>query len=304
MTKWDLPTQIDFSGATQEERVYQNAVERVRLAHAAAGGGKLFVAYSGGKDSTVLWAIVCEAAERDGVPIGQYAERHYHITGVDPPELIYHMRRHCPDLVWDMYRQSMWRLIERKGPPTRVRRWCCEKLKEHGGEGRMCCTGVRWAESVRRAATRAAYEVLKPKRADNILLNDNDAARQTFEACVLKNMRVCNPIVDWTDANVWDYIRDRGLPYCGLYDEGFDRLGCIGCPMAGDGRKAEFARWPKFKQMYIRAFDRLVQRRAATGKPLIQHSGQEVYDWWMGKRPLDTTFPGQMGWEDLEDEDG
>ena len=61
---YDLPGQIGFDGSTQEERVYQNAVERVRLAHESARGDKLHVAFSGGKDSTVLWAIVRDAAKR------------------------------------------------------------------------------------------------------------------------------------------------------------------------------------------------------------------------------------------------
>lgn len=98
MNHQELPGQIGFDGITQEDRVYQNAVERVRLAHEVAKGEKLYVAFSGGKDSTVLWGIVCDAARADGIPVEQYAQRHYNITGMDPPELIYHMRENCPDL--------------------------------------------------------------------------------------------------------------------------------------------------------------------------------------------------------------
>lgn len=281
--------------------MYQNAVERVRLAHESARGDKLHVAFSGGKDSTVLWAIVRDAAKKDGIPIEQYAERHYNVTGIDPPELVYHMREYCPDLIWDMYKQSFWRLIVKKGPPTRKNRWCCAELKEKGGQGRMCCTGVRWAESTRRAATRAAFENGVSKKADRILMNDNDEARQYFEHCIPKASRICNPIVDWTGENIWRYIHDRALPYCGLYDEGFDRLGCIGCPMAGAGRAAQFERWPKFKGMYLRAFERFVQARNAAGKPLdYWKSGQDVFDWWMDNRNMDKPLPGQMDWDDMD----
>ena len=171
MNHQELPGQIGFDGITQEDRVYQNAVERVRLAHEVAKGEKLYVAFSGGKDSTVLWGIVCDAARADGIPVEQYAQRHYNITGMDPPELIYHMRENCPDLQWDMYDTSFWRLVVRKGPPTRIARWCCAELKERGGTGCVCCTGVRWAESVRRAATRGPVEVPGSKKA-RMLFNE------------------------------------------------------------------------------------------------------------------------------------
>lgn len=298
MNHQELPGQIGFDGIAQEDRVYQNAVERVRLAHEVAKGEKLYVAFSGGKDSTVLWGIVCDAARADGIPVGQYAQRHYNITGMDPPELIYHMRENCPDLQWHMYEESFWRLVVRKGPPTRIARWCCAELKERGGMGCVCCTGVRWAESVRRKTTRASFEVFG-RRESRMLFNDNDEARRQFEHCVPKSKRMCNPLVDWTDDNIWNYIRDRGLPYCRLYDEGFDRLGCIGCPMAGGGRWKEFSRWPKYKELYIRAFDRMLAYGRLNGKKLTTwQTGQDVFDWWMDDKNMDSPVPGQIEWEE------
>ena len=302
MKGYDLPEQLGFDGATQEERVYKNAIERIRLAYASAGGKPLHVAFSGGKDSTAMWGIVCEAAALDGVPIEQYAVRHYNVTGIDPPELVYHMREHCPDLVWDMYNTSFWRLIVKKGPPTRLKRWCCAELKERKGIGRgyMCLTGVRWAESLKRQG-RAAFEKITAKKADRILLNDNDDARRYFEHCIPKARTVCNPILDWTEDNVWRYIQERRLPYCKLYDEGFRRLGCIGCPMAGEGRFDQFKRWPAFEGLYIRAFDRMLEARVSKGLPTEWESGRDVFDWWMENRNMDKPLPGQTSWEDYDE---
>lgn len=302
MKGYDLPEQLGFDGATQEERVYKNAIERTRLAYASAGGKPLHVAFSGGKDSTAMWGIVCEAAALDGVPIEQYAVRHYNVTGIDPPELVYHMREHCPDLVWDMYNTSFWRLIVKKGPPTRLKRWCCKELKEKGGRGCMCITGVRWAESLKRQGRAAFEEELTTKKADRILLNDNDDARRYFEHCIPKSRRVCNPIIDWTQDNVWRYIRDRGLPYCELYDEGLTRLGCIGCPMAGEKRWREFERWPRFVNLYIRAFDKMLEARASKRIPTtVWESGRDVFDWWMENKNMDKPLPGQTCWEDYDE---
>lgn len=66
-----------------------------------------------------------------------------------------------------------------------------------------------------------------------IYLNcDNEEVRRQVEVCQLKGKRVLNPIIDWTEDEVWNFIRKYHLPYCCLYDQGFCRIGCIGCPLA------------------------------------------------------------------------
>ena len=60
-----------------------------------------------------------------------------------------------------------------------------------------------------------------------MLLNDNDDDRKMMENCQLKGKRVINPIVDWEDEDVREYIKSRNIEYCKLYDEGCKRLG--GC---------------------------------------------------------------------------
>ena len=39
-------------------------------------------------------------------------------------------------------------------------------------------------------------------------------------------------------------------------------------------------RWPKYKLLYIKAFDSLVKRRRMQGKPCEWHDGFDVWDWW------------------------
>ena len=77
----------------------EKAVERVRDAYSFSqhlGMGKLYVAFSGGKDSVCLHRVVEMAAEKDGVPFLEYAEIHYNMTGIDPPELVYFIRKQYP----------------------------------------------------------------------------------------------------------------------------------------------------------------------------------------------------------------
>ena len=247
------------------------AIDRLRTFEPPEG---YYLAFSGGKDSQCIYHLAKEA--------GVKFDAHYNLTTVDPPELVYFIRENYPDVIVDKPEMSMWRLIiKNNGPPTRLQRWCCRELKEHGGEGRICVTGVRWAESTRRKANRAAFEVLESKKRGNYLFNDNDEDRRMFENCTQKGKRIVNPIIDWEDADVWEYIHSRGLKYCKLYDEGFTRLGCIGCPMAGKNRINEFKRWPKYKAQYIRTFDKVVKNRKAKGMKCTWETAEDVMNWWI-----------------------
>lgn len=261
--------------------VYEKSIERLQFAAEVArhrGQEKLHVCFSGGKDSVVL-AHLCKVA---GIPY----QLHYNITGVDPPE-VYHFIKNRGDVIMHSYKKSMWRLIvEKKLPPTRLIRYCCAELKEHGGEEELCVTGVRWAESTKRKGRRP-YETIGDTKAEKILFNDNDEGRMGFENCLKKHKLVTNPIIDWTDADIWDYIRHEKIPYCSLYDEGFKRIGCIGCPMASAKQKeTEFSRWPGFKGYYLSAFERML--KVNTEVSYTWKTGQEVFDWWLyGNKGVD-----------------
>lgn len=218
-----------------------------------------YVAFSGGKDSTVMYDLVKRAGVR--------CDAHYNVTTVDPPELVLFIRHQYPEVHWERPKETMYALIERKtGPPTRLMRYCCELLKEHGGEGRVCVMGIRAEESQHRAE-RDEVE------------NDRRSAKKSY----------VNPIFMWSKNDIWQYINERQLPYCSLYDEGFERLGCIGCPMAGrKEREREFRRWPGIERAYIAACQKAVNRRIERGMPTIPfwQTGQEMFDWWMEREKV------------------
>jgi phosphoadenosine phosphosulfate reductase len=197
----------------------------------------------------------------------------------------------------------MWNLIPKKlMPPTRLVRYCCSELKEGGNSNRMIATGVRWAESKKRSR-RSAYEVLASTQKDSIgvsdekmLITDNDDTRRLFESCQLKAKTVVNPIIDWSDEDIWNFINDEKINVCEMYSWGYERLGCIGCPLARKSqREREFYDFPKYKNAYIKSFERMLEMRKEKGKKTNWTCGEEVYLWWMQS----DNIPGQMNLTDF-----
>lgn len=94
-----------------------------------------------------------------------------------------------------------------------------------------------------------------------------------------------NPIVEWEDREVWSFLKYYGCKSNPLYECGYKRIGCIGCPMAGKSRYAEFERYPKYKENYIKAFDRMLVRlnEKALNRNVQWQSGEDVFKWWMGE---------------------
>lgn len=285
----------------------QTAIERMRFAAEMSlrvYKQPLVITYSGGKDSDVLLHLAGKA----GI---QYEVLHS-LTTADAPETVWHVRDTFRRLELagvkcdiDTHRTpdggnvTMWNLIPRKlMPPTRRMRYCCSELKEGGAGSRFIATGVRWAESAKRK-NRGALEVLHWDISKRLtLMNDNDESRMMMETCQLKGKRIVNPIIDWTDADVWGYAKEEEICMNPLYECGWKRVGCIGCPMARKHRNAEFSRYPKIKAAYVRAFDRMLAERQTRGLPCDWQTGEDVMHWWME----DGVLPGQMVLEGMEEE--
>ena len=140
--------------------------------------------------------------------------------------------------------------------------------------------GVRAVESARRANL---WKQVKPNRSG--------------AGCF-----IC-PILYWTDADVWEFIRSRNLQYCELYDEGFARLGCIGCPMVGGKLLQEqWDRWPRYRDLWKRAVIRNWERwkdvpKDTDGGPRYQAgfaTGEEFWEWYISRRAKDESEECQM----------
>lgn len=233
---------------------------------------------------------------------GAKYDAHYNATTVDPPELVRFIIREYPDVKIEKPKIPMIKLIPKKHmPPTRLARYCCAYYKERASEGRITMTGTRWAESISRKYNQGLATIFDGKKAlsvaddagaaysetqrGGIVLNyDNDAARRTVELCYRTNTTLCNPIIDWSDDDVWEFIRTYKIKYCPLYDEGWKRLGCVGCPMGGPENMArEFRRWPSIYKIYIKAFTDMLEERKRQGGQTRWTSADDVMRWWLNK---------------------
>ncbi len=257
-----------------------------------------YLCYSGGKDSDVIRILAALAGVKHDIV--------HNLTTVDAPETVYYVRS-IPNVIISKPEKSMWKLIPEKGmPPTRIARYCCEELKERGGKGRVKITGVRWAESRNRAESAGRVKIIgKPigtqkiaeeigadyriTRQNGLVMNDdNDEARRVVERCYRTTSSMINPIVDWTDSEVWEFLQYYGCESNPLYQCGHRRIGCIGCPMqSGKGMKQDFEIYPRYRLNYVRAFDRMLIN--LTKRDLESHAGwrtgEDVMHWWVGDDP-------------------
>lgn len=285
--------------------VYLKSIERLKKAEPLAfrySDKGFFLTFSGGKDSQCLYHI----AKLAGVKF----EAHYSLTGIDHPELVRFIKRKYPDVIWDHPKTTFWDLVLKKQMlPTRNFRYCCEVLKEGNGANTVTLTGVRRAESANRSK-RNVYEVTRHlyggddeeefaewRKEQSALLTKNTNIDQFSEQgesevrCVGgKDKIIINPIIDWTDDDVWHFLNDVvKVEHCELYDKGYTRLGCLFCPMASIKSLRRMERdYPKYKEQYLRTIHKLRVQRNVQGKPDFYEglTDEDVFQWWLSKRSL------------------
>lgn len=230
----------------------EKIVEAVSLLQKHEPEEGYYVAFSGGKDSIVLLDLVRRSGVKHDV--------HFNATSVDPPELLEFIAEHYPDINTHQPKLTMFELIEREGClPTRRVRYCSRYLKTEAGTGRVNLTGIRAAES----RARAKREIIETDTKDSTRV-------------------VINPLLLWSDDDIWEYIKTKNLPYYKLYDEGWKRIGCIGCPFGSKKQRlAQFERYPEFKQMYIDAMGRVIAKRKEAGKVVKIDDAEESFEWWL-----------------------
>lgn len=272
-----------------------------------------YLCYSGGKDSDVILTL----AKLAGVNF----EGVHNLTTADAPETVNYVRSQ-PDVRIDLPKTTMWRLIaEKKMPPTRLVRYCCEELKERSARYRKKITGVRWAESNSRKLNRGVVDIIGKEKSVRklaeevgldyfinqkgglVLNNDNEDTRAFVDHCYRTTSVMVNPIVDWTNNDVWDFLHYYGIKSNPLYEAreingtycplGDTRVGCVVCPMQSYKKMiADLIEYPKYRDNYLRAFKRMLIARKEAGLQTKWKTPYEVMMWWVGDDPRQLSLFG------------
>ena len=262
--------------------------ERLALAYGVGGNNGYYLAFSAGKDSQTLYHI----AELAGVKF----DAHMNLTSVDPPEVIRFVKQSYPEVDLIKPKKSIYQLaVEKEILPTMRVRWCCAEYKETSGAGRVTLIGIRHQESARRAK-RNEVEIssrkfsgtlegldeyrqeLKAKRArrkskkDGVNITNADQ-EQTLGCISGKESILISPIIHWTEEDVWEFLNKvMEVPHCSLYDEGWHRIGCIGCPMSSAKQKQiENIRYPHVKRNWIKAIKSIRGGKIPSRLHLVEH---------------------------------
>lgn len=233
-----------------EEKI-NTAIERIRkgerlaLKYSADG---ICVLFSGGKDSQ----CVLELTKMAGV---KYTAD-FNNTTIEFPENIRFIKDYYPEVTIHQPKLSFVQMcIKNHCLPNRFRRFCCKELKETFGTSRLCVTGVRRAESSKRAKRAEVTEWLGSK------VKDEYEAKELEHKCINGvDKIIVNPIIDWSDRDVWQFIKQRNLPRNPCY-EFSHRVGCVMCPMATPKKRiAESLRYPSYVKMIKYIIDKLKKR--------------------------------------------
>ncbi len=239
-------------------------------------------AFSGGKDSQVVRQLL-NMAEVEHI-------MKYQWTTIDPPEVLHFIEDEYPDVIIERPKETFWQLCYRHGIlPTQYKRFCCRELKETKDSHCVTVTGVRAAESPRRKQRQEVEIQTRRRHPDYVrgTLDEFSMYKETHVDCIQgKDKLIINPIIDWTEQDVWEFLHYMDLPSCELYDRGYSRVGCLFCPMASRRSLHMMERdYPKYRQAFIRLIHRLREKRRNSGGYDIYQSltDEEVFSAWLNK---------------------
>ena len=182
---------------------------------------RVTVAYTGGKDSGVALYLWREAlAQAGGGPLRDNSPRAISIdTGCKFPQVTAFRDRLCTD--WNVALTIARPGIDLAAYPVAV-----DKV--------ACCRDLKILPLCKALADTGTAALLTGIR------RDEHPSRQTrqyaeLRAAITDGGATCpehwqvNPLLDWTELDIWSFITGQGLPYCELYHEGYRSLGCVPC---------------------------------------------------------------------------
>lgn len=227
---------------------------RIREWIAHWGYENVSVSYSGGKDSTVLLHLVRSVAPSTPAVFAN--------TGLEYPEILEQVRA-TENVTWVRPKMKFQEVITKYGWPVvsrRVSQYVKEvrNAKSETATKKLRLTGVYpsgkkchmsripacWLHLVNAPfqVSDRCCDIIKKKPLDSAgthpfvgTMAENGAQREIsymHNGCNMYDAKIpiSRPISFWTESDVWEYIKSRGLRYSRIYDMGYKRTGCMFCP--------------------------------------------------------------------------
>lgn len=107
-------------------------------------------------------------------------------------------------------------------------------------ENRKACCGARKIEPLQRALKPLEVWITGLRAAQSVTRTETPVVEYDANFEVIK----INPLINWSEDDVWDYIKSNNVPYNKLHDQGFPSIGCAPCTRAvAKGADIRSGRW-------------------------------------------------------------
>ena len=105
---------------------------------------------------------------------------------------------------------------------------------------RKACCGIRKVEPLKRALAGHQAWITGMRRQQAVTRKDMPFEEHDADHGLMK----FNPLADWTEKEVWQYLRDNHVPYNALHDQHYPSIGCAPCTRAiAMGEDIRAGRW-------------------------------------------------------------
>ncbi len=121
-------------------------------------------------------------------------------------------------------------------------------------ENRKNCCGVRKMEPLKRALAPLKVWITGLRAAQSVTRTDMPVVEYDENFGVIK----VNPLINWSEEDVWNYIKENNVPYNKLHDQGYPSIGCAPCTRPVEkGQDIRSGRWwwenPEHKECGLHA---------------------------------------------------
>ncbi len=174
------------------------------------------VSFSGGKDSTTVSQLVRDSLQRQDI-IHFFADTSLEFQLTYDYNNEFKTENPFTPLISSDTNKDFFEMCDIFGPPSQFERWCCTIFKTGnlsnivnllpGGKYSLTFAGIRRMES----NARKNYDQTR---------TDSKISRQI----------VAMPIIDWSDYDVWLFLKYRNIQFNNAYKLGYKRVGCWCCP--------------------------------------------------------------------------